>query len=181
MSGRGRHAAADGSFQRSAGKAMARGIVLILAAVLLGVILLKSTDPTDPFTEKAAAGDATRTTVSAPDTSDTTATTTPAKAHAASEVTVLVANGSGVKGAAGRVAESLKTSNYVLKQSVNTTAPAEASFVYYAEGYEADARAIAGLLTPPPGIQAMPTPLPVKDLGGAKILVVVANDLAAGR
>ena len=41
---RGQHAADDGSFGRSAGGAMARGVALIIAAVLLGIVLLKATD-----------------------------------------------------------------------------------------------------------------------------------------
>ena len=40
---------------------------------------------------------------------------------------------------------------------------------------------MAALLTPKPGTAPMPTALPVKDLVGAKILVVVAADHAAGK
>jgi hypothetical protein len=161
---------------------MIRGIALIVAAIVLGVVLLNATDSPAPFVPKVAASDGTTTstTVAAGSstTASTTATTTAAKAHKPSEVTVLVVNGSRVSGAAGRIATSLGAAGYLLKPSGNTPNPAVASNVYYKPGYEADARAIAGRLTPAPGVLPMPTPAPVKDLAGANVLVVVAADLA---
>ena len=177
-SSRGQHAADDGSFPRSAGSALARGIALIVAAVVLGLVLLNATEKSPVLQATADDGDPAVTTTTEPESTTTTAA---ARAHDPAEVTILVANGSGVKGAAGRIAESLKASNYVLKESTNTQTPAEASIVYFAEGYQADARAVASLLTPPPGVQPMPATVPVKDLAGANLLVVVAADLAAGR
>jgi len=175
---RGQHAAGDHSFQRSAGGALFRGLALIVVAVLLGVVLLRSTDHTTPFTATAT-GDEKTTTTTAPDQKGTSTTEAP-KAHDPSQVSILVANGSGTTGAASRIAGSLAASNYVLKTSTNTKTPASASVVYYAAGYEADARAIAKLLTPQPGVEAMPAALPVADLAGAQILVIVAADLAGG-
>jgi hypothetical protein len=175
---RGQHAAGDHSFQRSAGGALFRGLALILVAVLLGVVLLRSTDRTTPFTATAT-GDEKTTTTTAPD-DDGTSTTEPPPVHDPAEVSILVANGSGTNGAAARIAGSLAASNFVLKTSTNTKTPASASIVYYAAGYEADAQAIAKLLTPQPGVEAMPAELPVADLAGAQILVVVAADLAGG-
>jgi hypothetical protein len=178
---RGLHAADDGSFQRSAGGAMARGIALIVAAVVLGVVLLNATDSPEPFRAKAAgASSSTTTSTTATDsTAGSSSTTAPPadQAHKPSEVTVLVVNGSGISGAAGRNATKLASAGYVLKPSGNTKTAA-ASNVYYVPGYAADARAIAASLSPQPGVLPMPTPAPVKDLLGAKVLVVVAADLA---
>jgi hypothetical protein len=174
---RGQHAAGDHSFQRSASNAMLRGLALILVAVVLGVVLLRSTDHTPTFTE-VKASDGTTTTTAAGSTSSTTAAA--AKAHDPSEVSVLVANGTLTTGAAGRIAGQLAASNFVLKPATNTKTPASASVVYYAAGYEADAQAVAKLLTPQPGVQAMPATLPVADLAGAQVLVIVAADLAGG-
>jgi hypothetical protein len=178
---RGQHAAGDGSFGRSAGGAMARGIALIVAAVVLGIVLLNATDRTPSFTESAGSK-ATATTVAGSTESTTASTpdTTKSKAHDPSAVSILVANGSGVKGAAAKIATTLAGSNYVLKTSVNTKTAASSSVVYYAPGYDADARAIASLLTPAPAVQPMPDPLPVADLASANILVVIAADIAAG-
>jgi hypothetical protein len=179
---KGQHAADDGSFQKSAGGAMLRGIALIVAAIVLGVVLLNATDSPEPFVPKVTAADGATTT--SPTTSSTggttastTATTAGAKAHRPGEVAVLVVNGSGVSGAAGRNAQKIAAAGYLLKPSGNAKTAA-ASIVYYKAGYDADARAIAGLLAPVPGVQPMPDPAPVKDLLGANILVVVAADLA---
>jgi hypothetical protein len=171
---RGQHAAGDHSFQRSAGNAMLRGLALILVAVVLGVILLRNTDHTPTFTA-VTSGDGTTTTTVAGSTSTTAAA---AKAHDPSDVTILVANGSGKTGAAARIAGQLAASNFVLKPATDAKTPATASVVYYAAGYQADAQAVARLLTPQPGVQAMPATLPVADLAGAQVLVIVAADLA---
>jgi len=181
---RGQHAADDGSFPRSAGGAMLRGVGLILVAVILGVVLLNATDSPEPFRASSTAEDDDGTVDPAEgDDDDTTTSSTepPPEPHNPAEVAVLVANGTGgqVSGAAGRIAERLKPENYILKPSTNATAAAEASMVYYQPEYEADARAIAGIFTPAPGVQPMPEQPPVADLQGAHILVVVAADLAA--
>ena len=177
---RGQHAADDGSFGRSAGGAMARGIALIVAAVLLGVILLRATDSPD-FTPVGAA-------VTTPDgkpTTNTTAITVPGTtattapvAHDPATVTVLVANGAGIDGLASKIADTLKGANYVLAQPGNTRAPADASAVYFTPGYEADAAAIAALLNPHPQTAPLPDPPPVEDMKSANVLVVAAADLA---
>lgn len=186
MSTRGQHAAADGSFNRSATSAMARGIALIVAAVVVGVLLLRSTDGSEPFRAADVEDDGTgtgTTTPTDPGQGGGTTTTTAAEAakpHDPAQVSVLVANGTTTKGAAGRIATTLKGSNFVTLQPVNTTAPVDASAVYFVAGYEADARAIAALLAPAPAVAAMPNPVPVADLAGAHVLVVLAADLAQG-
>ena len=162
---------------------MLRGVALIVVAVVLGVVLLRSTDKTTSFTPKptgdASASETTTTTTTAPGSS--TSTTAAAKAHDPSQVQILVANGTGgIKGAAKTIADKLTASNYVLKPSVDTKSPAEGSVVYFAAGYEADAQKVAALLTPPPGVQPMPAVLPVKDLAKANVLVIVASDLVTG-
>ena len=181
---RGQHAADDGSFSRSAGGAMARGIVLILVAVLLGVVLLNATDDPEPFAQASdqESDDQGSTPTSAPatdTTDDTTATTAPVTARDPSEVTVYVVNGSGVRGAAGSITERLKGSTYITVDPGNIET-VDSSRVYFTPGYEADAAAIASLLTPPPAVEAMPDPPPVDDLRGAQVVVVVAADLAGG-
>jgi len=177
---RGQHAADDGSFGRSAGGAMARGVALIVVAVLLGVILLRATDDAEPFRAVDTNGSTatTDTTVPGDDpVTDPTDTTLP-EARNPAEVTVLVANGARINGLAGRVSDQLKAANYVVAEPDNTKAPADASMVFYAAGYEADAAAVAALLSPAPATAPLPEPPPVDDMKGAQILVVAAADLA---
>ncbi|MBW8825538.1 MAG: LytR C-terminal domain-containing protein [Acidobacteria bacterium] len=176
---KGQHAAGDGSFGRSASGAMARGVLLIVAAVVLGIVLLNASDRSPATSISAGTGDATETTpVTGNTTGGTTESTIPI-AHDPADVTVLVANGSGVKGAAGKIAEVLNGSNFVTATPVNTKAPVNTSTVYFAPGYEADARAVAALLKPSPVVAPLPTALPVADLAGAQVLAVVAADVAA--
>jgi hypothetical protein len=177
---RGQHAADDGSFSRSAGGAMARGIALIVAAVLVGVVLLRATDGPADFTRvedsSPVTTDSSKTTVSTP--GDTTPVTTATPARNPAEVTVLVANGAGINGLASKVADKLKAANYVTAEPGNTKAPADESAVFYTPGYEADAGAVAALLTPPPKVAPLPDPPPVDDMKSAQVLVVAAADLA---
>jgi hypothetical protein len=178
---RGQHAADDGSFGKSAGGAMARGVALIVAAVLLGVVLLRATDgdqlavSSDGGTEAVDDGEATPdTNLDVPATSDTTVP----PAHNPAEVTVLVANGAGIGGLASKIAETLNGANYITAEPTNTRAPADESMVYFTPGYEADAVAIAALLSPQPQVASLPEPPPVESLAGAHVLVVAAADLA---
>jgi hypothetical protein len=172
---RGRHAAADGSFGRSAGSAALRGAVLIAAAVLLGIVLLRATDSPEPFADIESGGGATTTT-----TADTeaTSTSTTAATRSPAEVKVLVANGSDVAGAAGRVKDELAAKNYNVLAATDATGTASASVVYFNEGFEAEAAALAAQFPTPPAVQPMPAQPPVSDLRGADVLVVIAADLA---
>jgi hypothetical protein len=175
---RGQHAADDGSFGRSAGGAMARGVALIIAAVLLGVVLLNATDT--PSFEGVAAD---RTTVPSGDDGPTTtagdgSSTTIAAEHDPASVTVLVANGAGINGLASKIRAKLNAANYVTAEPGNTKAPADESSVYFSPGYEADANAVAALLTPAPKVAPLPNPVPVADMKNANVLVVAAADLA---
>jgi hypothetical protein len=163
---------------------MARGIALIVAAVLLGVVLLRATDGPEPFTADATesndddggTGDDTVTTL--PSDTETTVTTA-VPAHNPAEVTVLVANGASISGLASKISDQLKAANFVVAEPTNTKEAAAESAVFYTAGYEADAAAIAALLNPAPKTAPLPNPPPVDDLAGAQVLVVAAADLAA--
>jgi len=159
---------------------MARGIALIVAAVVLGVILLRATDSPEPFAgvDTEDASDSVTTATTDP-TAPTTTPTTVVPAHNPAEVTVLVANGAGIPGLASTVADQLKGANYVVAEPGNTKAPADESAVFFTPGYEADAAAIAALLSPPPKVAPLPDPAPVDDMKSAQVLVVAAADLAA--
>lgn len=211
---------------------MARGLILIVVAVLLGVFVLQGTDEPPALAEDetlvgagtiaededeeedAAAVD--RTEVGRADDeaetpsddeaarttedevagtteereepeegetgSTTTTTTTAAGVRPPAEVSVLVANGSGEAGLAGELSDQVGDAGYETAEPSNVredvTVPASA--VYHADGYEAEAAALAATLTPVPPVAPFPDPAPVDDLRGATILLVVGPDLAAG-
>lgn len=185
----GRHAATDGSFVQSARGAFGRGVALIAVAVIIGIMLLEATDAPDSLADpetvatSGTTGDGSSTS-SAPTTDDTAATDTTAEGgdpdFDPGSVTVLVANGSSVSGAAGRLSATIGEGGYSMAPPADALADVDASTVYYAEGFEEAADAIAASLSPPPSVAALPDPPPVSagDLGDADVVVVVAAELA---
>ncbi|MDQ3145488.1 MAG: LytR C-terminal domain-containing protein [Actinomycetota bacterium] len=185
----GRYAAADGSFVKSARGALARGVALIAVAVVIGILLLEATDPPDSLVDpatvatNATAGDDSSS--SAPPASDDPeAPGTTAEggqpAFDPGSVSVLVANGSSVPGAAGRLSATIEEGGYSIAPPADTPEDVDASVVYFVEGFEEAATAIAASLSPAPSVAALPDPPPVSagDLGDAEVVVVVAAELA---
>ena len=100
-------------------------------------------------------------------------------------IAVLVANGTDVSGAAGRLTSELYTANYVTLAPHNAT-PQTSSAFYYRAGYEVDAQCIAALLgvgagpffpmsDPPPG------GISLESLGNAYVLILIGPDSLAQR
>lgn len=92
--------------------------------------------------------------------------------------TVVVANGSGVSGSAGRMSDLLEAAGFTVGTPTNSTAKASESVVYYAaEGAKADAEALAaamGGLT----VLALPDDVPTDSgaLDGDILLVLGTNE-----
>lgn len=141
--------------------------------MILGVLLLNANDD-DPFSEAGNGASA--------DTTTTTSTTAPApvEPRPAAEVEVLVANGSDTAGAAGTFTDHLAGLGYNMVPATDTTEkPAPAAVVYFATGFEAEARAVAQQLGLGEGaVQPMPDQPPVADLAAAEVLVVLDGALA---
>ena len=156
----------------------ARGVFLVAAAVALGVGILSSIGKSGAAPGAAAAVTTSTTATTAPPT--TTSTTRPLATHSPSSVKVLVANGTNVSGVAGKLKTKLATGGYDLLAPTNTTSPARASAVYYAEGYQGDAQAVASAAGLGTGtLQAMTAQLPVANSSGAEVIVVIGPDLAS--
>ena len=175
---RGRHAADDGSFNRSAGTAMGRGILLLGVAFLIGIVLLQKVDAPareeQVRTESDDTEETTTTTVVDPVVTSTTAALRQPK-----DVRVLTANGTSIKGAGGRIKDKLLAAGYNALAATDTKSPASASAVYFTPGFDREAAVIAQALgLPPATVQAMPTPPPVADLKAANVLVVVGPEIA---
>ena len=157
----------------------ARGLFLVAAAVALGVGILASIGKTvTPGSAPAVAVVSSSTTTTAPPS--TTSTTRVLPTHSPSSVKVLVANGTSVSGAAGKLKTKLAPTGYDLLAPTDTTSPARASAVYYATGYQGDAQAIASAAGLGAGsLQAMTSQLPVSNSSGAEVIVVVGPDLVS--
>lgn len=102
-----------------------------------------------------------------------------------STIGVLVANGTDVGGAAGRLSGELNTANYVTLRPVNATPQVNSAF-YYRAGYEVDALCVARLLgESEKPLFPMPDPPPggitIDTLGNAYVLVLIGPDSLAQR
>lgn len=175
---RGRHAADDGSFNRSAGMAAGRGAALLAVAVLIGILLLSATD--DGPRVSAGPGD-TRAAVSSSTAAvePSTTSTTVVAARPPAEVKVLTLNATDVRGAAGAANSVAKDAGF------NVLAPSDAprgtaTAVYFTTTFEAEAGAVAAALgLSPTVVQPLPMPPPAPDLKSADVVVIVGADLAA--
>ena len=149
-----------------------RTVFVVLVALGLGLLILKY--GFDDSSGGTASGGAT-TTSSTSTTIETSTTTTTVNL---ANTQVLVANASGVSGAAGKITTQLKDKGYTTLPATNAKQTGVATTtVYYQPGYEAQAGQVAqslGVTT----TAAMPSPPPVASLGEADVLVVVGKDLA---
>ena len=143
---------------------------MLVAFVVVTVLVLGVIHPTTSGTGASPSV----TTTTAPAHPTTTTTTVPT-AH----VPVLVANASGITGAAEAVTNQLKPAGWALLTPVNASAQVTKSNVYYLAGQEQSAKAIATTLQlPASDVVPYTTSAPVSSIGTAEVLVVVGPDLA---
>ncbi len=105
----------------------------------------------------------------------------PSPTHNRSDVRVLVANGSSVCGAAGRLATSLSAQGFNVLAPVNDDIEGDidASAVYYVEEYGADAGVVASLLQVDSSqVLAMPSSPPTAPSDAHVMIHIGADDLA---
>jgi LytR cell envelope-related transcriptional attenuator len=164
----------------------ARGIVLLAAAVVLGLFLLRALEDSgsdDVSTAQSgttvAGGEASDTTAAEGD-GDTTTTETPLRQPA--EIVVRVANVSGVAGSAGALTDQLAGQGYQTAEPTNGPEgqQLDATQVLFVDGFEREAGALAEQMgAPADGVTAMPAQPPI-DPAGAQIIVLLGTDLAGG-
>ena len=163
-----------------------RGIILIAIAVLVGVVLLgkglddstprvstdesSASDTDDSSDDEGGEGEGTGDTVSSPVDPST--------------INVVVANGSGVSGAAGQISESLAALGYPPPLATDAFAEADTPLdtVYYATNPDSSAQAqqvAADLGLPDSSVLPYPaegaTPPAPADIGLAQVLVVLGS------
>lgn len=178
---RGRHAADDASFARSAGAAASRGLLLLVAAAVIGLVLYRSVEDVPPGTDVSSATRRTTTTEAAGEDGEViTSTTVPLRQ--AKDVKVLVANGAGVSGLGGQVSERLRTPHgYNVLSPVNAPARVQTTTLYYTPGFDREAAKVAEVLgLPPTTVKPMPAQAPVPDTRGANVVVVAGPELIPG-
>ncbi|MGO8872625.1 MAG: LytR C-terminal domain-containing protein [Acidimicrobiales bacterium] len=159
------------------GRAIAVLAVFVVATVLLlGVVHPTTTSPSTSPAPAATTTTTTRatTTTTRPSHQTTTTTTTPP-----GKVQVLVANASGVTGAAAKVSSELQPAGWDLLPPTDATADVTSSHVYYVAGQQPAAESIAGTLhLTPSAVLPYTTAAPITSIGTADVLVVVGPDIA---
>lgn len=174
-----------GASSQAAGFAAGRGLLIVLFATAIGVLLLARAVDSDSG-EAATGGTVASEPSAKPEdggqdvpTSLTTpaeTTTTVAVAKPPSEVSVLVANGRGVPGAAKANSDALGVAAFATLPPTDFPATATETKVYFSAGYQADAIAVANALTIPVSAAAeLPADLPL-DTKGANVVVVLGTD-----
>ena len=168
------------------GNAGARGALLLAVAVILGIVLLQQFDtPSIPSGQVSATsipdGDETSTTRRVGLTTVPAVTTTVARARPKAEVKVLVANGAGVRGLGASTTNSLKERGYTnIAAPTDATTSVEKTGIQFAEGFEAEARELAGVLSLPATVvtRLASPPVAAADIGDAKVLVILGVDVS---
>jgi hypothetical protein len=176
--------------------AAARGGVLILVAVVIGALLLArgfsdedglvAAGPDDGATTDTTVAEGTTDTTAAGGTTDTTAAggTTDTTAAAAAprppeETRFTVLNGTTTGGAASAVGAQLSALNYVQVAASNVpgNAGADASAIYYVDGWVAEAQQMATALGVDPVVAVPIESAPFEwEMGDATLLVVIGRD-----
>jgi hypothetical protein len=180
-----------GGFTKSAGANAIRGVMVIAAAVVVGVLLM-GRGLSDTNIEAVAAEKA-ETTVpeddgngadsTSPPTSESTTTTESVPdvpdLRDPSQVAALVLNAAeGKPGIAGRGTDILKPLGYLTLKPENATVDGPTAFLF-AEGYAAEAAAVAEAFGLDPTTYVKPLDAanpPVEDTQDAKVIVIIGND-----
>jgi hypothetical protein len=187
----------------------ARGLALIATAVILGFFILRNgLDVDTDLSSEAAADNATDEAAeedvaegdepgdegdgNGDDAGDAEGDE-PAQPElrAPSEVTVRVANTTGVGGAAGTLSTQVETNGYAIAEATDSAERDRAeTVIYYRDGYEAEARALADAIAPEgTSVQVEAAPAdPPMDRDNAEplltdethLLVLLGADLAGG-
>ena len=158
-------------------------VAIVIAAVagLLGLLILK--DVKDDGSGGGGSTKPAKTTTPASTIPESTVAPTTTPPLIRQGATVVVANASGIDGAAGNLTTALKTRNYVTGKPVTATVKADAT-VIMAKAGDTGAAAVARTLMLEMGLSGAIQPLtdsaPVKagDLAGATVLVVLGPDKA---
>jgi hypothetical protein len=163
---------------RPVGSAGARGALLLVLALVLGVVLLQKFDTgTVAFTERVDTNATTATTRQAP-TVSVVPSAPVRQPRAPSEIKVLPANGTSTTGLGGKTGDFLRTAGYNALAAMDATRNLDASLVLYKPDFEPEARTLAQLLQlPASAVKVLDDNAPVADTRGADIVVVAGADL----
>ena len=152
-----------------------KGAILVVVAVVIGLLLRR--DDSSSTAQVAVGAEDDPAVVDESDTTSSTTSTTAAPRPPA-DVKVLVANGSGVNGAAGAQTTELEALGYVTASPTDAER-VTATVVYFTDTYQPEAEALATAIgADPAAVAPLPTPAPVGDTQLSNLIVVLGPDLA---
>lgn len=177
--------------------ANARGLVVLGAALLVGFLLLLTSGGGNGRVVAGSSPDAGGTvttidisgldttgngevTTTTPDATTTSSSTPDDGLRDPGEVKVLVLNGSGLAGVARSTSDTIGEKGYVMQPPANASSSGRATTsVYFADGYQAEAEAVAAVLgKAPSAVEAMPSTSPGPGAASANVVVVLGKDTA---
>lgn len=188
--------------QRSTGlDSNARGLAVLAVAVVVGLLLLlnagssggdgsqdlATTDDTSPSTidisgigdDPDDTDDTDQNTTTTPDATTTSSSTVTDDTNLPSEVSVLVLNDGGPTGTAAAATGNIGEKGYSMQTAANAANPGDSATttVYYAEGFEADAEAVAAVLgRSSDAVEPMPSDTLGPGADSANVVVVLGTD-----
>jgi LytR cell envelope-related transcriptional attenuator len=181
-----------GSRSRVAGFPVVRAGLVLVLFVVATVLLLASIHPSPAAVPSNAVAATTTSTTTSTASSTVSSTTHPGTKHHGSTTTttipprppanvpVLVANGSGVTGAAAAFSARLQSAGWSTLPPTNATVHVPTSHVYYLAGQQTAAAAVATTLhLPTSSVAPYTTAAPVSTIGTADVLVVIGPDIAS--
>src|SRR4051812_6501987 len=163
--------------------AVTRGVMVLIVVALVGIVLLAGSGS---FTAKNASTKKTTTTTGVGGAT-TTATTTTAPAapttHPPADTKVVVLNATGglQQNAGSENSTKLGPGGFNVLPALDATNTSPTSMVYFASGYEADAKAVAKLLgIPATSVAATPATTLSNDpsVNNANVIAVIGTDHA---
>lgn len=160
-----------------------RGAVLVALAALLGFLILRGAADNQQVPVSATTPQFVVTPTATPDVGPAVLPTPTvvdlSTALPRAQVRVLVANGSGVDGQAGRLTDTLRNQGFNTQQP-KTGAARTTSVIYYRPGFDVEAEDVRVVLNSQTPVAPIPAPDPIVgdgiDLVNVDVLVLVGSD-----
>jgi LytR cell envelope-related transcriptional attenuator len=160
---------------RDGGFPTLRALIVLVVFVAVTVLVLSDIHPAATKTASGSTATTTTTTTTTRPTHPTTTTTT----IPPNKVPVVVANASGVTGAAAKISSQLATGGWDMLAPVNATSEVTTSSVYFVAGFQSEAEIIASSLhLAASAVAPYTTAVPISSIGTADVVVVAGPDLA---
>jgi LytR cell envelope-related transcriptional attenuator len=152
-----------------------RVILVVGVAAVLGWFILRNGFPGTGGSDGGDASSATTTVVTTTSVAPTTTTVNMAGTK------IVVANGSGVGGSAGRMSDVLREEGYAVIEPTNAVRNDYAvTEIYFTQGFEAQAGVVARELgVAVTGLLPDPSPVPADGIQDANVIIVLGKDLAS--